>query len=122
MQALAELQALIARHARAGETDPVLPGVRVLTSIVPTESVHHVSEPGFAIIAQGAKQTLVGDRLFEYGDGDYVVTSVDLPICGRIVRASADRPYLACRLTLEPAAIAALLLETVAPGDDAAPC
>ena len=120
MQALAELQALIARHARAGETDPVLPGVRVLTSTVPTESVHHVSEPGFAIVAQGAKQTLVGDRMFEYGEGDYVITSVDLPICGRVVRASAAMPYLACRLTLNPAAIAALLLEGAAPGDDAA--
>jgi AraC-like DNA-binding protein len=122
MPALAELQALIARHARAGESEPVLPGLRVLISTVPTESVHHVSEPGFAIIAQGAKQTLVGDRLFEYGDGDYVVTSVDLPICGRVVRASAAKPYLACRLTLQPAAIASLLLETAAAGDDAAPC
>jgi len=122
MQALAELKALIARHARAGETDPVLPGLRVLVSTVPTEGVHHVSEPGFAIVAQGAKQTLVGDRLFEYGEGDYVITSVDLPLCGRIVRASAARPYLACRLTLEPAAIASLLLESSSAGDDAPPC
>jgi AraC-like DNA-binding protein len=122
MQALAELRTLIARHARAGETEPVLPGVRVLISTLPTESVHHVSEPGFAIVAQGAKQTLVGDRLFEYGDGDCVVTSVDLPICGRVVRASEARPYLACRLTLNPAAIASLLLEGAGHGDDAAPC
>ena len=122
MQALAELRTLIARHARAGESDPVLPGVRVMISTLPTESVHHVSEPGFAIVAQGAKQTLVGDRLFEYGDGDYVVTSVDLPICGSIVRASEARPYLACRLALNPTAIAALLLESAHSGDAAAPC
>jgi AraC-like DNA-binding protein len=121
MPTLAELRALIARHARAGEPDTALPGVRVMISTLPTESVHNVSEPGFAIVAQGAKQTMVGDRVFEYGDGDYVITSVDLPICGRVVRASVDEPYLACRLTLNPAAIASLLLETAGSDDDALP-
>ena len=123
MSSLAELQALIARHAREGEPDTALPGVRATISLQPTQPVHHVTRPGFAIVAQGTKETLVGNRLFEYGEGDFIVTSVDLPICARIVGASPDRPYLACGLALEPAAIAALLLETAA-GDDAAlaPC
>jgi AraC-like DNA-binding protein len=120
MSSLAELQALIARHAREGEPDTALPGVRATISLQPTQPVHHVTRPGFAIVAQGTKETLVGNRLFEYGEGDFIVTSVDLPICARIVGASPDRPYLACGLALEPAAIAALLLETAA-GDDAAP-
>jgi AraC-like DNA-binding protein len=123
MSSLAELQALIARHAREGQPDTALPGVRATISRQPTQPVHHVTRPGFAIVAQGAKETLLGDRLFEYGEGDFIVTSVDLPICARIVRASAGRPYLACGVTLEPAAIAALLLESA--GSDApapAPC
>ena len=123
MSSLAELQALIARHAREGQPDTALAGVRATISLQPTQPVHHVTRPGFAIVAQGAKETIVGDRLFEYGEGDFIVTSVDLPICARIVRASADRPYLACGLTLEPAAIAALLLETAGSDDEAtAPC
>ena len=120
MSSLAELQSLIARHAREGQPDTALAGVRATISLQPTQPVHHVTRPGFAIVAQGAKETVVGDRLFEYGEGDFIVTSVDLPICARIVSASAERPYLACGLTLEPAAIAALLLET-AGSDDAAP-
>ncbi len=123
MSSLAELQALIARHAREGRPDTALAGVRATIALQPTQPVHHVTRPGFAIVAQGAKETVVGDRLFEYGEGDFIVTSVDLPICARIVRASADRPYLACGLTLEPAAIAALLLETAGSDDGApAPC
>ena len=106
MSSLAELQALIARHAREGEPDTALPGVRATISLQPTQPVHHVTRPGFAIVAQGTKETLVGNRLFEYGEGDFIVTSVDLPICARIVGASPDRPYLACGLALEPAAIA----------------
>lgn len=118
MQLLTELQSLIARHARAGEPDTALPGVRLMTSTSRTQAVHHVSEPGFAIVAQGGKQTVVGDRVFEYGAGDYVVTSVDLPIASCVMRASEARPYLSCRLELKPSAIAALLLE-VARDDDA---
>ena len=120
---LSELQSLISRHARPGAPETALPGVRVMISTMPTKTVHGVSEPGLGILAQGAKQTMVGDRTFEYGEGDFVVTSVDLPISSHITRATAARPYLACRLALNPALIASLLLES--PGADdlvAAPC
>jgi len=121
--ALAELQSLIVRHARPGEPATALAGVRATISPVPTEVVHCVNEPRLGIVVQGAKRTIVGDRVFEYGEGDFVITSVDLPIASRITRASAARPYLACGIALNPAAIASLLLE--APGADdlvATPC
>lgn len=120
---LAELQSLIARHARPGTPATALAGVRATISPVATEVIHCVNEPGLGLVVQGAKSTIVGDRVFEYGAGDFVVTSVDLPIANRIVRASAKQPYMAARLTLQPAAIASLLLE--APGADelaATPC
>ena len=120
---LAELQSLIARHARPGAPATALAGVRATISPVATEVIHCVNEPGLGLVVQGAKSTIVGDRVFEYGAGDFVVTSVDLPIASRIVRASARQPYMAARLTLQPAAIASLLLE--APGADelaATPC
>jgi AraC-like DNA-binding protein len=108
---LSELQSLIARHARPGAPETPLAGVRVMVSTMPTKTAHGISEPGLGIVVQGAKQTMVGDRTFEYGEGDFVVTSVDLPISSHITRASAGRPYLACRMALNPAAIASLLLE-----------
>jgi AraC-like DNA-binding protein len=120
---LSELNALVARHARPGTPATALAGVRATISPVPTEAIHCVTEPSLGLVVQGAKRTIVGDRMFEYGVGDFVVTSVDLPIASRIVRASADEPYLACGLSLSPAMIASLLLET--PGADelvATPC
>ncbi|HEX4509729.1 MAG TPA: AraC family transcriptional regulator [Burkholderiaceae bacterium] len=120
---LAELQSLISRHARPGAPATALAGLRATISAVPTELTHHVSEPGMGIVVQGAKRTLVGDHVFEYGEGDFVVTSVDLPIASRITRASAARPYLACGMTLNPATIASLLLEASGVDDLAAtPC
>ena len=109
--ALVELQSLIVRHARPGEPSAALDGVRATISPVPTQVVHCVNEPRLGIVVQGAKRTIVGDRVFEYGEGDFVITSVDLPIASRITRASAARPYLACGIALNPAAIASLLLE-----------
>src|SRR4051812_16105182 len=94
---LSELQSLISRHARPGAPGTGLPGVRVTVSTQPTSTAHGVSEPGLGIVVQGAKQTMVGDRTFEYGEGDFVVTSVDLPISSHITRATVARPYLACR-------------------------
>jgi AraC-like DNA-binding protein len=113
---LSELESLITRHARPGAPATALPGVRATLSRTPTEAIHCVTEPSLGLVVRGAKRTIVGDRVFEYGEGDFVVTTVDLPIASRIVRASAQRPYLACALTLAPATIASLLLE--APGAD----
>src|ERR1700744_4351397 len=94
--ALTELQSLIARHARVGDPELALAGVRATISPVPTQVVHCVNEPRLGVVAQGAKRTVVGGRVFEYGEGDFVITSVALPIASRITRASAARPYLAC--------------------------
>jgi AraC-like DNA-binding protein len=40
-----------------------------------------------------------------------VVISLDLPVTGHVVRAAPDRPFLGMGLTLDPARIAALLLD-----------
>jgi hypothetical protein len=44
--------------------------------------------------------------------GQYLV-SLDLPVIGQALQASADEPFAVFSMTLKPAAIAPLLLETV---------
>jgi AraC-like DNA-binding protein len=112
MDTLAELRTLIARHAGGDLTVTDIPGVLLSASSAPTRSIHHVYEPAFALVAQGAKRAALGDRLFEYRAGQYLVVTVDLPMCGHVVEASAKKPFLAVGLTLKPSAIAALLLDT----------
>ena len=63
-----------------------------------------------ALIAQGAKRLAIGDRVFDYRPGQYLVASVDLPITGHYTHASADEPALGFGLILRPSAIASLLL------------
>lgn len=111
MDKLTELRALIQRQARLWPAPLALDGVHVYASEGATPPAQHMTEPVFALVAQGAKQTILGERTYDYGAGQYLVASVDLPICGCITEASADAPFLAIGLNLKPAIIASLLLE-----------
>src|SRR6266851_4580173 len=112
MDALARLKESIARHAGAGLTTTPLPGVSVVRSPAITEPLGSVDKPTLAIIAQGVKETELNGRTFTYGPGQFLVVSVDLPVIGCLVHASADEPFLAFVLELRAARIAAVLLDT----------
>ncbi|GAB4050898.1 AraC family transcriptional regulator [Catellatospora paridis] len=94
----------------------------VLVSKVDRQSQPAPSMTGsvMALIAQGAKRIALGDRVYEYGAGQYLVASVDLPVTGHFTKASFDRPALGFGLVLHPATVAELLLQA-APGDVPSP-
>jgi AraC-like DNA-binding protein len=117
---LARLRESITRHAGDGLTPTALPGVSVVCSPATSEPLASMAEPTLAVIAQGVKETTLNGRTFTYGPGQFLVVSVELPVIGHLVQASADEPFLAFVLELRPARIAALLLET-APGATARP-
>src|ERR1700730_15214269 len=103
----------IACHA--GEGVPrtfLLPGVSVICSPTTTEPLGDVTEPTVAVVARGAKETALNGRTFIYSAGQFVITSLELPVAGHIVLASPDEPFLAVVLKLRAEKIAALLLET----------
>ncbi|MGQ7932937.1 AraC family transcriptional regulator N-terminal domain-containing protein [Paraburkholderia sp. D1E] len=112
MDTLAELRTLIGRHAVDDVTATSLPGVVLSVSTTHTQSIHRVYEPVFALVAQGAKRATLGDKLLEYHAGQCLVVTVDLPMCGHVIEASANKPFLAVGLMLKPATIASLLLDT----------
>src|SRR3954469_20086065 len=111
---MTRLQELIARHAGDGVTPTALPGVSVMAGPATTEPIGALAEPALAVVAQGSKRTVLGDVVYEYGAGEYLVVSVDLPVTSHVTRATAAEPFLAVGLVLRPAAIAALLLEAAA--------
>ncbi|SDJ03799.1 AraC-type transcriptional regulator N-terminus [Nonomuraea jiangxiensis] len=64
-----------------------------------------------AVVARGGKRLALGDHVYDYGPGQYLVASVDLPVTGHAINVSPGRPALGFGMTLEPAAIAELLLQ-----------
>lgn len=117
MGSLEELQMLIRRHAIVGNNRKE--GVFAVMAEARTEMQHHVLEPTFVVVAQGAKRAMLGDEVFEYRGGQFLVVGVDLPIAGGVIEASPELPYLAAGLTLKTATISSLLLE-MDPADMAA--
>ena len=108
---MSELVDLCARHV----DQDLLPGVRVLASTTPTEPMPGLTDPVFALVARGRKRTVLNDKIFEYGAGEYLVCSVELPLIAHVIEA----PYLVFGMTLKPTVIAGLLLETATDRDRA---
>jgi AraC-like DNA-binding protein len=103
---LAELRTLIARHA-----DRDVPGLILSRTTEVTEPTAVLTGPVAAFVAQGAKRAVLGDRIYEYRAGQYLVVSVDLPVTGNFTEASPSVPFLGVGLLLDPAEVAALLLD-----------
>jgi AraC-like DNA-binding protein len=109
MALLEELQALIRRHAIANGDRKQ--GMFAVMAEATTEMQHHVVEPVFVVVAQGAKRAMLGDEVFEYRGGQFLVVGVALPMAGGVIQASPALPYLAAGMTLQASTISSLLLE-----------
>jgi AraC-like DNA-binding protein len=107
---LDELRALLARHARPDMTTAI-DGVLISKVEQPTPPSPSMSGTVLALIAQGAKRVALGDRVYEYRAGQYLIASVDLPITGHFTQASPELPALGFGLILHPATVAELLLQ-----------
>ncbi|HEU4390611.1 MAG TPA: AraC family transcriptional regulator, partial [Blastocatellia bacterium] len=74
---------LVERMGRALPEDgalDVLPGLRLARSSRPTEPVRALYQPAFCFIAQGRKHALLGEEIFRYDPGHYLIYTVDLPL------------------------------------------
>jgi AraC-like DNA-binding protein len=111
---LNDLRSLIERHARADMTTPV-DGVLIARHEV-SELEASMTGSVMALIAQGMKRLALSDRIYEYGPGEYLVSSLDLPVTGQFIDANPDCPALGFGMVLHPASIAELLLQAGAPG------
>jgi AraC-like DNA-binding protein len=119
METLAELRALIARHCNDGRYQTPIPRVALLRSNRPTAPQQSFQDPMFCVIMQGRKRVMLGEQVYDYDPAKYLVTSVDLPISGSISAATPETPYLSFSLRLDPATLAALLIEMPRPAEDA---
>ena len=112
---LDELRELLERHVRPDLTTAI-DGVRICKADHTVSPGSSMSGTVLAVVAQGGKRLALGDRVYEYGAGQYLVASVDLPVTGHFIDAAPGHPTLGFGMTLEPAAIAELLLQA-GPGD-----
>jgi AraC-like DNA-binding protein len=113
---LDELQALITRHAvgQRGRTQRLIDGVQISRTDEPSEPTAGLMRPAVTVVASGVKRTLLNGVAYEYSAGQFLVSSLDLPVIGQALKASRDEPFAVVSLRLDPVEIAPLLLETPA--------
>jgi AraC-like DNA-binding protein len=106
---------LVERMARAipedGSLEP-FPGFFLGRSSKPMESVHSLYQPAFCFVVQGGKRVLLGEEVFWYDPGHYLIFTVDLPVVFQVEEASKERPYFGCRLNLDPSLVASIMMES----------
>ncbi|MFD1746084.1 AraC family transcriptional regulator N-terminal domain-containing protein [Rhizobium helianthi] len=116
MDRLQELTEIIARHT---EEDGIfatrIPRLSLVRMSKRTEPMPGVQQPALCLIAQGVKQVLLADEVFEYGPARHLIASADLPITGQVIQASPDEPYLSLKLDLDLNALSTMLIEMPPP-------
>jgi AraC-like DNA-binding protein len=111
MKELAVLRDTIRRHASNYHGPSAIEGLTVTETDSPTEPRPGVSEPSVAMVVQGRKRTVVGDGVFDYSAGDFLVVSLEVPLIGQVTEASNDTPFVGFGVRLVAAEIASLLLD-----------
>lgn len=108
---LSALRGLALHHARGRRTETAIPLLTIGVMPEPTAAMPGIYAPGVCLVVQGAKHVMVGEHSLRYDAASYFLATVEVPATGRIVEASATRPYIGLSLTLDPALIAGLVLD-----------
>lgn len=94
-----ELTGLIERHSLQNSTkETAVPSLFFYQHSSITEPAYRVYKPSFCVVVQGLKEILLAQERFEYGPSNYLIASMNLPVIGQIIKASADSPYLSLKL------------------------
>lgn len=112
MSDLSAFSDLIARHVPGDGVHPTaVPRLHLIRSPRTSEPLATLHDPALCIVTQGYKQVLLGERLYGYGAGQFLVVPVAVPVIGQVTEATAEQPYLCFRLDLDPAVLGGLMIE-----------
>jgi AraC-like DNA-binding protein len=111
MDRIEDLATLVARHiGRTGMVSTPIARLSLFRADEPTVPLPAVYDASLCLIAQGTKRVSLGERSLIYDAAHYLLVSVDLPLVGHVTRASRDAPYLCCKIDIDQAALADLIL------------
>lgn len=109
-----QLLDLARRHAdahadRFGVAATPVEGLAILRETAPTMLQYAVSKPLVALVLQGGKRVMAGSRTFDFGAGDSLLITTDVPTVSQITTASRALPYYSLVLELDAALITDLV-------------
>src|SRR6202012_378013 len=108
------LRQLLSRDAPNSHWPTAVAGLTITAPDAPTSPRPGIAGPSLGLVIQGGKRTVSGDRVFDYAAGQFLIAQLALPVVGQVTAASAERPFLGIGIRIDPAEIAAMLLEAAA--------
>lgn len=109
IEALAEGISRIAQDA--GDYLTSIPGLSLHRRNAATEPLHCIYGFGLGVVAQGGKQVMLGEEVFNYGPGQSLLTTIDLPVVTKVAAATPATPFLGLMLVIDPRTIVQLVAE-----------
>src|SRR3954466_2916485 len=94
-----------------GDHNTGIPALTLHRRSGPTEPLHCIYNLGLGVVAQGGKQVLLGDEAIDYGPGQSMLTTIDLPVISHVSRATRAEPFLGMMLTLDVRSIVQMASE-----------
>lgn len=103
----AELARLVGAIARTdGDYGSAIASLKFYRRSAVSDTMPCIYGLGLGMALQGDKRVAVGDALYDYGPGQSLLTSIDLPVVSYVTRASASEPYLGLWLDLDARRVA----------------
>ncbi|EQA99400.1 hypothetical protein L288_19690 [Sphingobium quisquiliarum P25] len=96
---------------RGGVAATPLDGLIILRETAPSMLQYAVSKPLVALVLQGSKRVTMGSSTFDFGAGDSLLITTDVPTVSQITAASQILPYYSLVLELSPEIISDLVGE-----------
>ncbi|WP_336853080.1 AraC family transcriptional regulator [Pseudescherichia vulneris] len=116
MNRLNALVDIIGRHApEDGTYRCALPGVTLIRASSPTMPMPVIYTPTLCLVAQGTKEARLGETTYRYDAANYLIASVELPVMGSVIEATAERPYLCLQLDFDMPALSELAIRYPSP-------
>lgn len=100
------------RHAgRDGVALTPVKGFVILRETSPTTLQYAITRPLVAMVLQGGKRVAMGSRSFDFGAGESLLITMDVPTVSQVTAASVAAPYYSLVMELDAAIIADLVGE-----------
>jgi AraC-like DNA-binding protein len=108
-----ELAGLVDKYSNGdGIHASAIGGVHCIKLSEPHTQLPSVYHPCVCVIVQGAKQVLLEDEIYRYSPPQFLAVSVDLPLVGQVVEASAQAPYLCLAIDIDAKQISDLITQS----------
>ncbi|HTO33893.1 MAG TPA: AraC family transcriptional regulator [Pararhizobium sp.] len=113
---LAKIADIISRHVVGeGSQQTIIDNLFIGRQTAPTVMTHSAYRPVFALVVGGEKSLKLGQEIYNYGAGDCLVVSVDLPVSSKTITASPEKPHLGVAMVIDPDRVREVLQRIAVP-------